>query len=67
MDLGNISALRTFRVLRALKTITVIPGTGGAGTLCAGQQASPHAQAWNLTLKFQEPDPGSQHSQAVFV
>lgn len=28
VDLGNISALRTFRVLRALKTITVIPGTG---------------------------------------
>ncbi|XP_041087621.1 sodium channel protein type 4 subunit alpha B-like [Polyodon spathula] len=26
VDLGNISALRTFRVLRALKTITVIPG-----------------------------------------
>ncbi|XP_048193185.1 sodium channel protein type 4 subunit alpha-like, partial [Perognathus longimembris pacificus] len=25
VDLGNISALRTFRVLRALKTITVIP------------------------------------------
>ncbi|XP_024922114.1 LOW QUALITY PROTEIN: sodium channel protein type 4 subunit alpha B-like [Cynoglossus semilaevis] len=26
VDLGNISALRTFRVLRALKTISVIPG-----------------------------------------
>uniref|UniRef100_A0A8C1IEW6 Sodium channel protein n=1 Tax=Cyprinus carpio TaxID=7962 RepID=A0A8C1IEW6_CYPCA len=26
VDLGNVSALRTFRVLRALKTITVIPG-----------------------------------------
>nr|XP_015217653.1 PREDICTED: sodium channel protein type 4 subunit alpha isoform X1 [Lepisosteus oculatus] len=26
IDLGNVSALRTFRVLRALKTITVIPG-----------------------------------------
>ncbi|XP_043860123.1 sodium channel protein type 4 subunit alpha [Dromiciops gliroides] len=26
VDMGNISALRTFRVLRALKTITVIPG-----------------------------------------
>ncbi|XP_026513603.1 sodium channel protein type 4 subunit alpha-like, partial [Terrapene carolina triunguis] len=25
VDLGNVSALRTFRVLRALKTITVIP------------------------------------------
>lgn len=29
VDLGNISALRTFRVLRALKTITVIPGRCG--------------------------------------
>ncbi|XP_073351388.1 sodium channel protein type 4 subunit alpha B isoform X2 [Pagrus major] len=26
VDLGNLSVLRTFRVLRALKTITVIPG-----------------------------------------
>ncbi|CAL8303807.1 unnamed protein product [Lota lota] len=26
VDMGNVSALRTFRVLRALKTITVIPG-----------------------------------------
>lgn len=31
VDLGNISALRTFRVLRALKTITVIPGIGRCG------------------------------------
>lgn len=27
VDLGNVSALRTFRVLRALKTISVIPGS----------------------------------------
>uniref|UniRef100_A0A672V514 Sodium channel protein n=1 Tax=Strigops habroptila TaxID=2489341 RepID=A0A672V514_STRHB len=26
VDLGNVSALRTFRVLRALKTVSVIPG-----------------------------------------
>ncbi|XP_078663808.1 sodium channel protein type 4 subunit alpha B-like isoform X6 [Branchiostoma floridae x Branchiostoma belcheri] len=26
MDLGNLSVLRTFRVLRALKTISVVPG-----------------------------------------
>ncbi|XP_076844007.1 sodium channel protein type 4 subunit alpha A [Brachyhypopomus gauderio] len=26
VDLGNVSALRTFRVLRALKTVTIIPG-----------------------------------------
>ena len=25
-NLGNLSALRTFRVLRALKTVAVIPG-----------------------------------------
>lgn len=33
VDLGNVSALRTFRVLRALKTISVIPGeeAGEAG------------------------------------
>ena len=29
VDLGNVSALRTFRVLRALKTISVIPGESG--------------------------------------
>lgn len=26
VDLGNLSALRTFRVLRALKTVAIIPG-----------------------------------------
>lgn len=26
LELGNLSALRTFRVLRALKTVAVIPG-----------------------------------------
>ena len=26
VDLGNLSALRTFRVLRALKTVAVVPG-----------------------------------------
>ncbi|KAI1892223.1 hypothetical protein AGOR_G00131150 [Albula goreensis] len=34
VNLGNVSALRTFRVLRALKTISVIPGKeahGGGG------------------------------------
>jgi hypothetical protein len=25
-ELGNLSALRTFRVLRALKTVAVVPG-----------------------------------------
>ena len=27
-ELGNLSALRTFRVLRALKTVAIIPGNG---------------------------------------
>ena len=27
IDLGNLAALRTFRVLRALKTVAIIPGT----------------------------------------
>ncbi|KAF3860392.1 hypothetical protein F7725_000647 [Dissostichus mawsoni] len=31
VNLGNVSALRTFRVLRALKTISVIPGKTGWG------------------------------------
>ena len=26
IDLGNLAALRTFRVLRALKTVAVVPG-----------------------------------------
>ncbi|KAL6090248.1 hypothetical protein STEG23_001312, partial [Scotinomys teguina] len=36
VDLGNVSALRTFRVLRALKTISVIPGlkTIGPDPVC---------------------------------
>ena len=31
IDLGNLAALRTFRVLRALKTVAIIPGKT---TLC---------------------------------
>lgn len=31
VDLGNLSALRTFRVLRALKTVAVIPGMSRKG------------------------------------
>lgn len=27
IDLGNLAALRTFRVLRALKTVAIVPGT----------------------------------------
>lgn len=27
VNLGNLAALRTFRVLRALKTVAIIPGT----------------------------------------
>ena len=41
IDLGNLAALRTFRVLRALKTVAIIPGkivgwsdTGLSPTLC---------------------------------
>ena len=26
VELGNLAALRTFRVLRALKTVAVVPG-----------------------------------------
>jgi len=26
INLGNVAALRTFRVLRALKTVAVVPG-----------------------------------------
>lgn len=27
MDVGNLAGLRTFRVLRALKTVSIMPGT----------------------------------------
>lgn len=30
IDLGNLAALRTFRVLRALKTVAIVPGNVGA-------------------------------------
>lgn len=54
VDLGNISALRTFRVLRALKTITVIPGTG--------EERGPSAQAIRPPPS---PRPGTRHSSSV--
>jgi len=30
IDLGNLAALRTFRVLRALKTVAIVPGMKSA-------------------------------------
>lgn len=33
IDLGNLAALRTFRVLRALKTVAIVPGEW-KNTLC---------------------------------
>ena len=32
--LGNLAALRTFRVLRALKTVAVVPGKNSTGNEC---------------------------------
>lgn len=44
VDLGNVSALRTFRVLRALKTISVIPGERPPNAEACG------ANGWPNTL-----------------
>lgn len=33
VEIGNLAGLRTFRVLRALKTVSIIPGTAGARLL----------------------------------
>ena len=48
VDLGNVSALRTFRVLRALKTISVISGENQV-----------KRQGWRDTLRPSQP-PGGQ-------
>lgn len=32
IDLGNLAALRTFRVLRALKTVAIVPGKADSAT-----------------------------------
>ena len=34
IDLGNLAALRTFRVLRALKTVAIVPGDKSTITGC---------------------------------
>jgi len=35
MDVGNLAGLRTFRVLRALKTVSIMPGTVTFRSVCA--------------------------------
>ncbi|CAH0687848.1 unnamed protein product [Spodoptera exigua] len=44
IDLGNLAALRTFRVLRALKTVAIIPanwyGDGGEYPLCGNSSGA---------------------------
>lgn len=72
MDLGNISALRTFRVLRALKTITVIPGTGeeqGPFAWASWPAPSPmsgtvHSSSGSLTQGHNRPRWRSTHIKA---
>jgi len=34
MDVGNLAGLRTFRVLRALKTVSIMPGTVTFRSVC---------------------------------
>lgn len=59
VDLGNISALRTFRVLRALKTITVIPGTGELGDPLPGPAGLAPCPGLEPDTQLQEADLGS--------
>lgn len=42
IKVGNLQALRTFRVLRALKTISVIPGKPGCHQGAAARGNVPH-------------------------
>lgn len=52
VDLGNVSALRTFRVLRALKTISVIPGEAAASTHAAAPTPHHARHASSAALAF---------------
>lgn len=61
IDLGNVSALRTFRVLRALKTISVIPGE-----MTLGSNHSLHIQfaaKTNFKLLSSSPSRSEDHSR----
>lgn len=53
VDLGNLSALRTFRVLRALKTVAVIPGMGWYHLCLKRTNTSINSNiSWNLECNF---------------
>lgn len=51
IDLGNLAALRTFRVLRALKTVAIVPGEGLSGLLyCTFLNKYPNKNAGLKTI-----------------
>ena len=55
IDLGNLAALRTFRVLRALKTVAIVPGIISIGhytkcNLCYANFFSPHFHSGLKTI-----------------
>ena len=55
IDLGNLAALRTFRVLRALKTVAIIPGKATLNkipkqTNCFRDLTQKHYTTWSLCI-----------------
>lgn len=48
MEVGNLAGLRTFRVLRALKTVSIMPGTVMCCTVRQSVASSPgFASRWS--------------------
>ena len=50
VNLGNLSALRTFRVLRALKTVAIVPGE------CGGDSSEELTRSSNFFVLEREKD-----------
>lgn len=55
IDLGNLAALRTFRVLRALKTVAIIPGKALKARRSPARTCNPNLCRANLQRKFPLP------------
>jgi hypothetical protein len=53
MEVGNLAGLRTFRVLRALKTISILPGEAFA-RFPPRCPRTKHYTRWNCQIKGEE-------------
>lgn len=68
IDLGNLAALRTFRVLRALKTVAIVPGTTNNPSKKCANFLNHRVENYRRSChRIREESSGCDHLDHVFI